>query len=293
MPNAEPVEEARTVERLRAYLQRRGAPRVQMTVIVAATGTTGFLVSSALLHLGVRTMWLRYTLAIVLAYGVFLLLVGAWLALQRRKLGMRAEASHGGGVGDLLDVQGSGGSLPGNVGRAVGRIRPGGGSFGGGGSSASFAAEGQPVVPLMAAPPAEGGGLTSSGVAHSSLAAGGHHLAGGHGGFSFDLDGDDVVAIVAVIAAIGAAIGASVYVIVTAPTLLAEVMFDGALSAGLYRRLRVLNHHRWWEDAVRHTCIPVLIVAAFFGIAGYLMHRYAPEAASMGGVFHHMAHKGS
>ena len=292
MPDAEPVEEARAVERLRAYLQRRGSPRVQMTVIVAATGAAGFLVSFALLHLGLRTMWLRYTLAIALAYGVFLLLVGAWLALQRRKLGVRAEASRGGGVGDLLDVPGSGGSLPGNVGRAVGRLRPGGGSFGGGGSSASFAG-GQPVVPLMPAPPAEASGVAPSGGARSGLAAGGRHLGGGHGGFSLDLDGDDLVVIVAVVAAIGAAIGASVYVIVTAPTLLAEVMFDGALSAGLYRRLRVLNHHRWWEDAVRHTCIPALIVTVFFGIAGYLMHRYAPEAASMAGVLNPMLQKRS
>ncbi|MFI5165657.1 MAG: hypothetical protein ACHQQS_03475 [Thermoanaerobaculales bacterium] len=78
--------------------------------------------------------------------------------------------------------------------------------------------------------------------------------------------------------------------VVTAPALLAEVMFDGALSAGLYRRLRVLDHHLWWEDALRHTWLPVLVVAVFFGGAGYLMHRYAPEAVSIGGVLSHLTH---
>lgn len=293
----DPVERERgeALGRLKSFLQRRGAPRAQMTVIVAATGSAGFLFSFLMLRVGLRTMWLRYALAIALAYGVFLLLVGAWLALQRRKRAARERSrSHGGSLTDLSNLPSSGGSLGGHGGGGGGGggIRAGGGGFGGGGSSSSFAGDNPQIIPLMQAQPGPGG--LSGGVAHAGVSGGGPHGGGvsGGGGFSLDLDGDDLVVIVAVIAAIGAGIGASVYVIVSAPTLLAEVLFDGALSAGLYRRLRVLDHHRWWEDAIWHTWIPVTVVVVFFGVAGHLMQRYAPEAASIGAVWQHMVHKG-
>ena len=288
-------ERGEALAKLKSFLERRGAPRAQMALIVAATGSAGFLFSVLMLHAGLRTMWLRYALAIALAYGVFLLLVGAWLGLQRRKREAREPGRpRGSGLSGGIDLPSSGGSLGGNGGGgAGGGIRGAGGSFGGGGSSSGFA-EGNPqIIPLMQAQP-DPGGLTG-GVARAGVSGGGGHGGGtsGGGGFSLDLDGDDLVVIIAVLAAIGAAIGASVYVIVSAPTLLAEVLFDGALSAGLYRRLRVLDHHRWWEDAIRHTWIPVAIVALFFGVAGHLMQRYAPEAASIGAVWRHMVNKGS
>jgi hypothetical protein len=289
--DVDPAEQERTraLGRLKSFLERRGAPRAQMTVIVAATGSAGFLFSFLLLQVGIRIMWLRYVLAIALAYGVFLLLVGAWLGLQRRKRAAREQArSRGSGLGDVLDLPSSGGSFGGQGGGGGGGgFRPGGGSFGGGGSSAGFA-EGNPqIIPLVQGSP--GGGDLAGNVAHAGVSGGGSHGCG----FSLDLDGDDLVVILAVIAAIGAAIGASIYVIVSAPTLLAEILFDGALSTGLYRRLRVLDHHQWWEDALRRTWIPAVIVALFFGVAGYLMQRYAPEAASIGMVWQHMAHKGT
>jgi hypothetical protein len=223
-----------------------------------------------LLRLGLRVLWLRYVVAIGLAYGVFLMLVGAWLAIQRRKRDVRRRSrSPGSGLGDVIDVPGFGGSFGGGGGTSGGGgFRPGGGSFGGGGASAGFDGGASSVAPL--ATPSAG------------VSGGGGR--GGGGGFNLDLDGDELVVILAVVAAIGAAIAASVYVIVSAPTLLAEVMFDGALSAGLYRRLRVLNHHQWWEDAIQHTWIPASIVAAFFGLAGYLMQRLMPGAVSVGTV---------
>src|ERR1051325_9223462 len=75
---------SRRVERVRRLLLRRARPRVLMSLILAATGAAGFLVSFALLHMGVARMWLRYPLAVLAAYGVFLLLLRIWLHLQRR-----------------------------------------------------------------------------------------------------------------------------------------------------------------------------------------------------------------
>ena len=260
-----------------------------MSVIVAATGCAGLVCSFALLHVGLRLMWLRYVIAIGVAYGAFLLLIGGWLAWQRRKLERRATVSgSGGSFLDIVDVNTGGG---GGVARGAARLAGAGGRFGGGGAETGFdganmaAAQAVPVpMPLGDAP----------GVAGHAASTGARSLAGigGHGGGSgFELDLDDAVVIVAALAAIAAAVASSVYVVVTAPVLFAEVMFDGALSAGLYRRLRTLNHHRWWEDAIRHTAIPVAVVTVFFGIAGYLMQRYEPGASSIGAVAQHLLHK--
>ena len=70
------------------------------------------------------------------------------------------------------------------------------------------------------------------------------------------LDTDEVVAIVLTLAAAFSAIIAAGYVVHSAPVLLADVLVDGAISAGLYRRPRRAQGHTWWEGAVRRTIIP-------------------------------------
>src|SRR5918997_2967356 len=90
---------SRTVGRAERLLLRRAWPRVQMTLILLATGCAGFLVSFALLHAGLTRMWLRYPVAILSAYAVFLLLLRLWLAAHsRRRRGDSFDAT------DLVDV---------------------------------------------------------------------------------------------------------------------------------------------------------------------------------------------
>lgn len=57
----------RRVERVRRLLARRAWPRLQMSLILSATGAAGFLASFALLHAGVWRIWLRYALAVLIA----------------------------------------------------------------------------------------------------------------------------------------------------------------------------------------------------------------------------------
>ncbi|MHC1769099.1 MAG: hypothetical protein AB9869_33255 [Verrucomicrobiia bacterium] len=57
-----------------------------MTFIVMATGLAGFLSSVVMLHLGMVKMWQRYPLAVVVSYGVFLLLLKLWIVYQERSL---------------------------------------------------------------------------------------------------------------------------------------------------------------------------------------------------------------
>jgi hypothetical protein len=269
----------RAVGRIRAQLLARRSPRAEMSLIVAAAGTAGFLCSFVLLHLGLRLMWLRYGLAIAFAYGIFFVLVAVWLALERRRVARQESHSldSKGDILDFLDLDFGGGG----AGRSAARFTGGGGRFGGGGASATFdQADGAAAdCPVPARAPESLG--------HSASTGGG---VGKHIGLGLDLD--EVVVIVAVVAAIVAAIAASVWVVVSAPELFAEVLFDGVLSAGLYRRLRRLNHRQWWEGAVRHTWLPVLVTALTFSAAGYLMQRYAPEAASIGAVWRHLTEPG-
>jgi hypothetical protein len=251
----------------------RGLPRLQMSLIVACTGAGGFVVSFLLLHLGVRLLALRYALAVAAAYGVFLLLVRLWLALQRRRLAFSP-------AGDSFDVDlggigtggGSGGSAP-----TSGGFSGGGGSFGGGGASAAF--DGSAGDIAADAPASALSGAASSGSSSS-----------GGSGFSLDLglDGDDFVIVVVALAVLAACIGASVYVVVSAPALFAEVLVDGTLSAGLYRHVKGLDEESWLEAALRRTWIPFAVVALFFIGAGVLLHRLVPEAVSIRDVVHHV-----
>ncbi len=74
-----PVNHGSEVVRARQHLQQRGWPRLQMALIVALTGAAGFLASYLLRLAGIDAMLLRYPMAVLLAYGVFLLLVWIWI----------------------------------------------------------------------------------------------------------------------------------------------------------------------------------------------------------------------
>ncbi|MCC8627680.1 hypothetical protein [Xanthomonas vesicatoria] len=68
-----------SIEQARRHLERDGWPRVQMSAIVLITATGGLLASFLLRNAGVDAMAVRYPIATLFAYGVFLLLMWAWL----------------------------------------------------------------------------------------------------------------------------------------------------------------------------------------------------------------------
>ncbi|HEX8072151.1 MAG TPA: hypothetical protein VF546_19550 [Pyrinomonadaceae bacterium] len=263
---------AEAVEAIKRRLQRDGLPRVQMTFILMLTGACGFLCSFALLHFGLTRMWVRYPLAVLFAYGVFLLLLRLWLAYQCGRLE---------GAGDgfrLRDLSLPNFSFRGGGGRGFGFGR--GGDFGGGGAGGDWAAENVAVASVQQ--PTGGGGL---GLGNLGGGGGG----GGGGGFSLDLDLDDgwwIVAVVLVVVAALALVIISGYIIYAAPAMLAEVLVDGALALGLYRRLPQEAAPRHWLRAVLgRTWWLVLIFMLLLGGAGYACQRAFPEARSIGGVW--------
>src|SRR5262245_2464710 len=86
------------IEKTEARLLRHSLPRLQMSIVVALTGAAGFLTSYTLLQLGMDAMAVRYPLAVGAAYGVFLLLLRAWLYIQRHGLEVEVNPF------DLLDA---------------------------------------------------------------------------------------------------------------------------------------------------------------------------------------------
>lgn len=226
-----PVPRRQLLRRAHAFLERRGSPRFHMTLMVAVTGLAGFLASFAMLHLGLSRMWLRYGLAVAVAYLVFLGMVWLWVLHHRGHLNL-----------DLSPVDALDGV---DLVSSLGRVRSGAGGS----------------LPAEDPSPSVGGGLA--------------------------LDLDEAVVVLVVIAAVASALIASIYVISTAPALLGEVLVDGVLSVGLYRRLRRLDQRHWLESAMMRTGFPIVAVAVFFMIAGAVMQLYAPEAVSIGGVWQH------
>jgi hypothetical protein len=239
-------------------LLRRGRPRAQMAFILLLTGCAGFLLSYALLYAGVTSMSLRYPVVIFLAYGVFLLLLRAWLNLQRPR--------EGGSLVEHLDFDPHLSGFDATGGAAPEAVYGGAGDFGGAGAVGSWSE-------------ASSGGGGSSALDDLDL------------GIDVDLpvDGDEGCLVVfAVIAAAAAVVGgllASLYVVYAAPALLAEVLVDGLLVTGLYRRMRHVEGRHWLGSAVRRTLLPVALTLILFTLAGYLMQRAAPEARSLAGFW--------
>lgn len=245
-------------------LLRDGFPRFQIIVMLLITALAGFLTSVFLLKSQVHSMTVRYPFAIIVAYCVFLVLLRIWLWIQKD---------------DRLDIDLTGVSVDGIYIPLSGNSTPeadikfgGGGDFGGGGAGGTWS-----------------GGNTSSqaGVAFAQTKAS-TGSAGGAGSFFGDLEFDEAVWLIVVIAALTGAFLAAIYIIYIAPVLLAEILVDGVLVTGLYRRVKKIDQPYWLKTAVKKTLLPAVIIAICFGAAGFGMQEIAPEADSIGAIWKHL-----
>ena len=76
---------------LQAYFQKRSAPRLILSAILILTGSVGFAVSVGLMRLGMVTMWIRYPIAVLAAYGFFLGLIRLWIQFEKSRFDPRAD----------------------------------------------------------------------------------------------------------------------------------------------------------------------------------------------------------
>ena len=228
--------------------------RFHLSLIVTLAGGAAFLFSVAALWFGVDAMWIRYPLAAASGYATFLLLIRGWIAWHRRAsshaTGRSDRADLVGHTADLVDIGLADISLPTRIPNAAESVMFAGGRSGGGGAGVSWAGSSKSV---------------------SSP-------------FDLDVDVDDLWPIVlAVVCVLGAAI-AIVWVIYSAPVLLAEVAVDAAIVSGVYRKLKKREPAHWAMTVVRHTALPAVAIIIFATLAGYALQKIAPEARSIGGV---------
>jgi len=67
---------------LEGYFERKSLPRLVVTGILVATAVIGFGISYFLLQSGVTQMWIRYPIAVLAGYGVFLGLLRIWVEVE-------------------------------------------------------------------------------------------------------------------------------------------------------------------------------------------------------------------
>lgn len=136
----------------------------------------------------------------------------------------------------------------------------------------------------------------SSGAGHGcsttpNTGGGGHDAAGGGHGGTIDatpgIDIGEAAVVLICIAALFFAVWMAYWTVMSAPTLLAELMLDSALATGLYHHLRHAPDRDWVRTALRRTALRFTCVAVVCGLAGTAMQLYAPEASSLGQVMHH------
>lgn len=264
-------DQERTIREVRDLLQRRTSPRLHMLALVTVTAACGLLSSYILLHVGVTRMFIRYPLAVGLAYVAFLGLVAIWL----RRFHLRAHDSRRANSRGIefdvveLPIDAMWGSAPRS--RASVPTFGGGGDFSGGGSSGSWSNATTNIVTANSAPPSLTGG------------------SGGSAGGGWDLDLDEGALWLIPVAIIGVvAFSVLVYVVYIAPALFAELLLDVGLAAGLYRRLANVERRSWLTTAIRNTAVPAFFVAALLALSGSIMQAVYPDVVSVGGVVHHV-----
>jgi len=74
---------------------------------------------------------------------------------------------------------------------------------------------------------------------------------------------------------------ASVWVVWSAPVLMAELLVDAAIASGLYRRMQGMHEQGWWRVCVTHTIWPLLGLLLFFVVLGWLAQELAPDATHL------------
>lgn len=239
---------------MRHSLERHSFPRLQMTLLVAITGASGLAASYGLLHMGLLTMWSRYLVAFGIAYLVFLALLWLWLRTKLDDYGDLPHLSGGdwssGGCTDTPDID------------AVGLRRSGSGDFAGGGTTAHFDAPAEPIG-------------SSSGLTDTVGDAVGKAV-----GSATEADELAIPLLVLVLAL--ALVFSSLYIVYTAPALLAEVAVDGLFAAGLYRRLRGLEPEHWLQTAIKRTILPFALTAMLVSGVGWGLGQAAPGAHTLG-----------
>lgn len=244
----------RALQHLRRVVLARAYPRLEMSVLLAGTALVGFVCSAVLLRLGLGSMAWRYAIAVLAAYGGFLLLLRAWIAWRLH--GRTSDVD----PFEVLDVA--------TDLRALEGAEPpaptfGGGGFGGGGAGGSFDV-------AVDAPGGDFASFAGEGVASSIVEATG--------------DADEAWPLVLAIALLTSVVVAAGFLVYAAPVFLAEMILDAAIVGGLMRRLRGVEPQSGAFGAIRRTWLVAVGLTVVLAVIGWSMQKVVPDAQSFGDV---------
>jgi len=259
-------------ESFKAMLTHRYFIRAHMAVMLGLVGIAGILASRILVAMGMRSMALRYPIAVAVSYLVFFGLVRMWLAyiarVSRARRGATSSLDPGSFVPDGPF------SFSGGTAKAATGFAEGGGKFGGAGASLNFgeaAGEGapSPMAPaIAAAAPRSTTTRSSSG-----------------GSFSLDLDGDGVLLLILFILLVCGILGAGAFLVYQAPAVLSEAAFQAILASGLARTARNAHDPGWPKSVFKATVLPFAIVLVLAGVFGIEASKRCPSATTVRQVF--------
>jgi hypothetical protein len=248
-------------------LRTKHFTRFSMTLILATCICLAVLTTKLLLAVGVLDMWVRYLVALLVAYGAFFIGVWIWLHLSPYGRHLRSQQKHG---EDWIDANidlplPSGGSAPTG-------FQGGGGSFDGGGAGGSWDAANPGVSVDFPG--------TSSSVGNSlgDIASVGD--VGDEGGCLL------VIAGILLAIVLFAIFGATAYVVYQAPAILAEVVFEVLLGSPLARGANALGSANWPAVLLAKTWKPFAIIAAMAIGFALFCKVYFPGITSIGGLLH-------
>lgn len=253
-----------TREKVKRYLVQRFYTRFHMSLILSSSALAAMLANWVLLHGGVNAMWMRYPLAVSVAYLMFL--VGVRLWLQYIGLGRRSDTKSS--LLDNFDAPdisfGNGGVKPGLPDALP---RGGGGQFGGGGAHASWDEGGQTFAASARTGAADSPDSPASGV-------------GAKLGDFADLDGEGLVLLLLALLLIASVFLLSSYVIWFAPDILGEAAIGALLAGGLAKPAKRQDNDDWVAGVVKKTWWTFAIVMTLsLAFALYAAAHY-PEAST-------------
>jgi hypothetical protein len=252
-----------------ARFAKRLPLRFHMSLIVFATVGTGILTTWGLHSIHMENVAIRYPLTVLVAYGVFFLVLKLWLKYASYTLNLK--------TGNDLSPDLSN-ALPDFPLSDFTVAKPGdhlldnftgfrGGGSGGGGALRSFG---------EASPTSSGNGIGDI------VADGAESVVSGLD----DEAGIAVLVIMAILAMILAVIfGAGIYLIYEAPAILSETAFEFILAASLVRRTRSIVQADWVGSVLKRTWLPFALTMLLTLVAGLLIHAYFPDVTSIAALY--------
>ncbi len=252
-------------------LKSQYATRFHMFLVVTTAIAVALLVTRGLLLLGITTMWVRYSLALVAAYGTFF--IGVWIWLHLSQYGRHLRAQKRESTFDANIDLPSGGRT--SDGQSTSNFQGGGGGSSDGGGASGGWDEGVSPVDHGISVDAPSGANLDALVPNIDV----------------DLGGDEsgcliVIAVFLLVAFLTVIFGAAGYVIYQAPAILAEVVFEVLLGSRLARGARAVDSASWSRTLLAVTWKPFAIVSLMaLCFAVYCQHTF-PGLATAGEVLH-------